>query len=57
MYLQILKRDIKRKVTMNVILFLFIVLSSMFISSSVNNILKIQKIRVEADWDFIYVKN
>ena len=39
MYLQILKRDIKRKVTMNVILFLFIVLSSMFISSSVNNIL------------------
>ena len=41
MYLQILKKDIKRKVTMNIILFLFVVLSSMFISSSVNNMLTI----------------
>ena len=41
MYLQILKKDIKRKVTMNIILFLFVLLSSMFISSSVNNILTI----------------
>lgn len=39
MYWNILKKDLKRKVTMNVILFLFIVLATMFVSSSVNNII------------------
>lgn len=38
MYLNILRRDLKRKKTMNVILLLFIILASMFVSSSVNNI-------------------
>lgn len=38
MYLKFLKNDIKKKITINIILLLFIVLSSMFISSSVNNI-------------------
>lgn len=38
MYFHILKRDLKRKKTMNGILLLFIILVSMFLSSSVNNI-------------------
>lgn len=38
MYLNILKKDLKRKRAMNVILLVFITLSTMFISSSVNNI-------------------
>lgn len=37
MYFHILKRDLKRKKTMNCILFLFITLVAMFLSSSVNN--------------------
>ena len=41
MYLRILKRDLKRKKTMNVILLLFIMLASMFVASSVNNILSV----------------
>ncbi len=41
MYLRILKRDLKRKRTMNVILLLFITLASMFVASSVNNILSV----------------
>lgn len=41
MYARILKKDLKRRKTMNVILFLFIFLVSLFISSSVNNILSI----------------
>lgn len=41
MYVRILKKDLRRRKTMNVILFLFIFLVSMFISSSVNNILSI----------------
>lgn len=41
MYLHILKRDLKRKKTMNIILLLFIILSIMFVSSSVNNILAV----------------
>lgn len=41
MYWNILKKDLKRKVTMNVILFLFIVLATMFVSSSVNNIIAV----------------
>lgn len=41
MYFRILKRDLKRKKTMNVILFLFIIFATTFIASSVNNILSI----------------
>ena len=38
MFLRILKRDLKRKKTINIILLLFIILAAMFIASSVNNI-------------------
>lgn len=41
MYWNILKKDLKRKKTMNMILFLFIILATMFVSSSVNNILTV----------------
>ncbi len=41
MYLNILKKDLKRKKAMNIILLIFIILSSMFISSSVNNIISV----------------
>ncbi len=41
MFFRILRRDLKRKRTMNIILLLFIILSSMFISSSVNNLLTV----------------
>ena len=38
MFFRILKKDLKRKKTMNVVMLLFIVLSSMFASTAVNNI-------------------
>ena len=41
MYLNILKKDLKRKKTMNCIILLFVVLSTMFFASSVNNILSV----------------
>lgn len=41
MFLTILKKDLKRKKTMNVILLLFITLASIFISSSTNNMISI----------------
>ena len=41
MFFRILKRDLKRKRVMNVILVLFIILSSMFISSSVKNLVTV----------------
>ena len=41
MYLRILKKDLKRKKTMNLIILLFVILSAMFFSSSVNNIISI----------------
>ena len=41
MYLNILKRDLKRKKTMNIILLIFVILSAMFMASSVNNILAV----------------
>ena len=41
MYLNILKKDLKRKRTMNMILLLFIILATMFVSSSVNNIINV----------------
>lgn len=43
MYLNILKKDLKRKKTMNVILLIFIIISSMFVASSVNNIMSVTK--------------
>lgn len=41
MYLQILKKDLKRKKAMNMILLVFIILASMFVSSGVNNIISV----------------
>ncbi|MBQ9898305.1 MAG: ABC transporter permease [Ruminococcus sp.] len=41
MYLHILKKDLKRKKTMNCIILLFVILSTMFFASSVNNILSV----------------
>ena len=41
MFLNILKKDLKRKKTTNVILLIFVVLSAMFMASSVNNILAV----------------
>ena len=41
MFFRILKRDLKRKRVMNIILLLFIILSSMFISSSVKNLVTV----------------
>ncbi|MCI8538018.1 MAG: ABC transporter permease, partial [Oscillospiraceae bacterium] len=41
MYLRILKKDLKRKRTMNVILLVFIILASMFMSSGVSNIITV----------------
>ena len=41
MYLNILKKDLKRKKTMNVILLIFVLLSAMFMASSVNNIIAV----------------
>ncbi len=41
MYWNILKKDLKRKKTMNLILLLFILLSAMFISGSISNIASI----------------
>lgn len=41
MYFNILKKDLKRKKAMNIILLIFIILASMFVSSSMNNIMSI----------------
>ena len=41
MFLRILKKDLKRKKTMNIILLIFVTLSAMFMSSSVNNIISV----------------
>lgn len=41
MFWSILKKDLKRKKTMNVILLLFLILSAMFASASVNNIIAV----------------
>ncbi len=41
MYLRILKKDLKRKKTMNVILLIFIILAAMFIASGTNNMLTV----------------
>lgn len=41
MHLNILRKDLKRKKTMNIILLISIILASMFASSSMNNLLSI----------------
>lgn len=41
MFLRILKKDLKRKKTMNVILLLFVILATMFAASSMNNMITI----------------
>ena len=41
MFLRMLKRDLKRKKTMNTILFLFIIIASMFMASGLNNIISV----------------
>ena len=41
MFFHILKRDIKRKKTMNIILLLFIIVAGMFVSSSIPNIVNV----------------
>lgn len=43
MFLRILKKDIKRKKTMNIILLMFVILSVMFASSSVNNMVTVSR--------------
>lgn len=42
MLLHILKRDLKRKRTMNIILLLFIIMATTFLASSVNNLITIE---------------
>ncbi len=41
MYLQILKKDLKRKKTMNMILLIFVILAATFIAGSANNLLTV----------------
>ena len=41
MYLQILKKDLKRKKTMNAILLIFVILAATFIASSANNLITV----------------
>lgn len=41
MYFRLLKKDLKRKKTMNTIMLIFIILASMFVSSSANNMITI----------------
>ena len=41
MFWRILKKDLKRKKTMNIILFLFVILCSMFATAAVNNIIAV----------------
>lgn len=41
MFLRILKKDLKRKKTMNIILVLFIILAAMFVSSGLNNVITV----------------
>lgn len=41
MFLRILKKDIKRKKTVNLILVLFVILATMFVSSGINNVITV----------------
>ncbi|MDE5950168.1 MAG: ABC transporter permease, partial [Acetatifactor sp.] len=42
MYFQILKKDLKRKKTMNVILLIFVILAATFIANSANNLITVR---------------
>ena len=41
MFLKILKKDLKRSKTMNIILFLFIILATTFVASGLNNVISV----------------
>lgn len=41
MFFRILKKDLKRKKTMNIILFAFILLATMFVSSGLSNVVAV----------------
>ncbi len=41
MFLRILKKDIKRKKTMNIILLIFVILAVTFMASSANNLITV----------------
>ena len=41
MFRRILKKDLKRKKTMNIIILLFVIMCSMFAAASVNNIIAV----------------
>lgn len=41
MFLRILKKDLKRKKTMNVIILLFVILATMFVASGLNNVITV----------------
>ena len=41
MFLKILKKDLKRSKTMNIILFLFIILATTFVASGLNNVVSV----------------
>lgn len=41
MFFRIMLRDLKRKKTMNIILFMFIILASMFVASGLNNVITV----------------
>ncbi|MDP4145440.1 MAG: FtsX-like permease family protein [Bacillota bacterium] len=43
MFFRILKKDLKRKKTMNIILLIFIILATTFLASSVNNLIAVSK--------------
>lgn len=43
MFFRILKKDIKRKKTMNVILLIFVILAATFISASANNLITVSR--------------
>ena len=41
MFFKILKKDLKRSKTMNIILFLFIILATTFVASGLNNVISV----------------
>jgi len=41
MFLRILKKDLKRKKTMNIIILLFVILAAMFVASGLNNVITV----------------
>jgi putative ABC transport system permease protein len=43
MFFRILKKDLKRKITMNIILLIFIILATTFLASSVNNLIAVSE--------------